>query len=264
MVSCDICDKEFKNTQGLRGHKTFVHRNGSPNNAQVTRVTTEQPVSLLEDRLQQIERVTGLCESDIDFSLSGSEPLTDRLTNITEQVTKLSDTVSKLCEEVELSKVAMEIESEEFNKRLADLLEAYNRQSVVIDKHRDTFNTNFDVMESRIGKVQKIVEDLSEGLNTVRTKLTTHGHDGLSLMPQLSNRLEQVGEQITGLQSGVARAQVLAVRKPTDDFERLELTNGSKHTFRVYKGKRGLSNPHRISIDPFLGDKYVDLAEPED
>jgi len=264
MVSCDICDKEFKNTQGLRGHKTFVHRNGSPNSDPVTQVASEQQVSLLEDRLQQIERVTGLCESDIDFSLSGSEPLTDRLTNITEQVTKLSDTVSKLCEEVELSKVAMEIESEEFNKRLADLLEAYNRQSVVIDKHRDTFNTNFDVMESRIGKVQKIVEDLSEGLNTVRTKLTTHGHDGLSLMPQLSNRLEQVGEQITGLQSGVARAQVLAVRKPTDDFERLELTNGSKHTFRVYKGKRGLSNPHRISIDPFLGDKYVDLAEPED
>ena len=25
MVACDICDKEFKNTQGLRGHKTFIH-----------------------------------------------------------------------------------------------------------------------------------------------------------------------------------------------------------------------------------------------
>jgi len=22
---CDICGKEFKNTQGLRGHKNFVH-----------------------------------------------------------------------------------------------------------------------------------------------------------------------------------------------------------------------------------------------
>ena len=96
MVSCDICDKEFKNTQGLRGHKTFVHRNGSPNSAPVTRVASEQPVNLLEDRLQQIERVTGLRESDLDFSLSGSEPPTDKLTNILEQVTKLSDAVSKL------------------------------------------------------------------------------------------------------------------------------------------------------------------------
>jgi len=263
MVSCDICGKEFKNTQGLRGHKTFVHRNGSPNSAPVTRVASEQQVSLLEDRLQQLERVTGLRESDLDFSLSDTEPLTDRLSNITEQVTKLSDTVSKLSEKIELSKVTRDVESEEFSKRLTDLREAHNRQSAVINEHRDTFN-NFNVVVSRIGKVQKMVEDLDEGLNTVRTKLTTHGHDGLSLIPQVSSRLEQVGEQIAVLQAGVSRAQTLAVRKPTDDFERLELANGSKHTFRVYGGKRGLSNPHRISIDPFLGDKYVDLAEPED
>ena len=109
-----------------------------------------------------------------------------------------------------------------------------------------------------------MVEDLDEGLNTIRTKLTTHGHDGLSSIPKLSSRLEQVGEQIAGLQAGVARVQTLSVRKTTDDFERLELANGSNHTFRVYRGKRGLSNLHRISIDPFLGDKYVDLAEPED
>jgi len=179
-------------------------------------------------------------------------------------VTKLSDTVSKLSEEVELSKVTRDVESEEFSKRLTDLREAHNRQSAVINEHRDTFNNNFNVVVSRIGKVQKMVEDLDEGLNTVRTKLTTHGHDGLRLIPQLNSRLEQVGEQIAGLQAGVARAQTLSVRKPTDDFERLELANGSNHTFRVYRSKRGLSNPHRISIDPFLGDKYVDLAEPED
>jgi transposase InsO family protein len=25
MISCDICGKEFKNTQGLRGHMNFIH-----------------------------------------------------------------------------------------------------------------------------------------------------------------------------------------------------------------------------------------------
>ena len=261
MVTCELCGRQFKNTQGLRGHKNFVHADtiGS-----VGHSVAQQQVSLLEDRLQQLERVTGLRESDLDFSLSDTEPLTDRLTNITEQVTKLSDTVSKLSEEVELSKVTRDVESEEFSKRLTDLREAHNRQSAVINEHRDTFNNNFNVVVSRIGKVQKMVEDLDEGLNTIRTKLTTHGHDGLSIVPQLSSRLEQVGEQIAGLQAVVARAQTLSVRKPTDDFERLELANKSNHTFRVYRGKRGLSNPHRISIDPFLGDKYVDLAEPED
>ena len=157
MVSCDICGKEVKNSQGLRGHKNFVHGITSSNTQQpVARLASEQQVSLLEDRLQQLERVTGLRESDLGFSLSDTEPLTDRLTNITEQVTKLSDTASKLSEEVELSKVTMEVESEEFNKRLTDLLEAHNRQSAVINKHRDTFNNNFNVVVSKIGRLRPI------------------------------------------------------------------------------------------------------------
>jgi chromosome segregation ATPase len=268
MVTCELCGKQVKTAQALRGHKTFIHGiTGSNTQQPVARLATEQQVSLLEDRLQQLERVTGLRESDLDFSLSDTEPLTDRLTNITEQLTKLrdavsklSDIVSKLSEDVELAK-ADKVMVGELNHKLK---EAHNSLAGVVNNHCDVFNKNFEVHRSKIDKVQKLVEGLGEGLNEIRTKLTTHGHDGLSLIPHLSSRLQQVGEEIAGLQAGVARAQALAVRKPTDDFERLELANGSKHTFRVYKGKRGLSNPHRVSIDPFLGDKYVDLAEPED
>jgi chromosome segregation ATPase len=267
MVTCELCGKQVKTAQALRGHKTFIHGiTGSNTQQPVARLATEQQVSLLEDRLQQLERVTGLRESDLDFSLSDTEPLTDRLTNITEQVTtlrdavsKLSDIVSKLSEDVELAK-ADKVMVGELNHKLK---EAHNSLAGVVNNHCDAFNKNFEVHRSKIDKVQKLVEGLGEGLNEIRTKLTTHGHDGLSLIPQLSSRLQQVGEEIAGLQAGVAKAQALAVRKPTDDFERLELANGSKHTFRVYKGKRGLSKPHRVSIDLFLGDKYVDLAEPE-
>lgn len=267
MVQCDLCGKEVKNTQGLRGHKTFVHGiTGSNTQQAVARLASEQRVRLLEDRLQQLERVTGLRKSDLDFSLSDTEPLTDRLTSITGHVTKLSDAVSKLSdivsklsEDVELAK-ADKVMVGELNHKLK---EAHNSLAGVVNNYGDVFNKNFEVHRSKIDKVQKLVEGLGEGLNEIRTKLTTHGHDSLSLIPQLSSRLEQVGEQIARLQAGVARAQALAVRKPTDDFERLELANGSKHTFRVYKGKRGLSNPHRVSIDPLFGDKYVDLAEPE-
>jgi len=267
-VICEICEKEFKNTQGLRGHKTFVHGiTGSNTQQSVARLASEQQVRLLEDRLQQLERVTGLRESDLDFSLSDTEPLTDRLTNIIEHVTKLSDAVSKLSDIV--SKLSEDVEPAKADKVMVGelnhkLKEAHNSLAGVVNNHRDVFNKNFEVHRSMIDKVQKLVEGLGEGLNEIRTKLNTHGHDGLSLIPQLTSGLQKVGEEIAGLQTGVAKAQALAVRKPTDDFERLELANGSKHTFRVYKGKRGLSNPHRISIDPFLGDKYVDLAEPGD
>jgi hypothetical protein len=49
MVSCEICGKEFKNTQGLRGHKTFVH--GQTSNTEIaTGVTTGQRISKLEQQ----------------------------------------------------------------------------------------------------------------------------------------------------------------------------------------------------------------------
>ena len=105
MVSCDICGKEFKNTQGLRGHKHFVHSDtvsgvGQPGTQQAaeqllssnlgTRVATEQQVSKLEDRFQKLERVTGLRETEpadlLNDLLSNTEPLTNQLASITQQL----------------------------------------------------------------------------------------------------------------------------------------------------------------------------------
>jgi len=101
MVKCELCGKEVKTAQALRGHKTFIHGiTGSGTEQPVARVSTEQQVSKLEDRLQKLERVTGLRETEpgdlLNDLLSDTEPLTNKLINITEQVTKLSDTVSKL------------------------------------------------------------------------------------------------------------------------------------------------------------------------
>jgi len=46
MVFCDICGKEFKNTQGLRGHKNFVHSDtGSGIEQSVAQQATQQLLS---------------------------------------------------------------------------------------------------------------------------------------------------------------------------------------------------------------------------
>ncbi|MBU2008900.1 MAG: hypothetical protein KJ624_03475 [Chloroflexi bacterium] len=182
------------------------------------------------------------------------------MTKLTDAVSNLSDIVGKLSEDVELGKADTVTVSELTNR----LKEAHYGLSRVVNSHRDMFSHGIAALGSRIDKVQKMAEESGEGLSIARTKLAAHGHDGLSLIPQLNSRQQEMGEVIAGLREGVAKAQALAIRTPTDDFEKLELTNGSTHTFRVYKGKRGLSNPHRVSIDPFFGDKYVDLAEPED
>ena len=93
MVQCELCGKEFKNTQGLRGHKTFVHGITSSNKQPVAGVATEQELSKLECRLEQVEELTQL---DI-------ERLTEQLEQRTHQLTELSEQLKNLSQQVKLA-----------------------------------------------------------------------------------------------------------------------------------------------------------------
>lgn len=239
MVTCELCAKEFKNSQGLRGHKTFIHGiSGSRRpNTPVARLAGDPQTSRLEERLSKLEFVTGLRDADSDALLSDISPLTNKLSDTTEQLTKLSDRVSKLSDNVRLIDATNDAQREEFSKWLFDLQKNQNQQTALIKEHNDALSKNLTVLESRIDKVQKMVEDLVEGLSTVRTKLTTQQ----SQIEYLSN---------------VAR------RQPTGDTVTLGLTDGKEHVFRTYKSKLGLTHPHHK--DEFLGGEYwVDLSEPD-
>lgn len=239
MISCELCGKEFKNTQGLRGHKTFVHGiTGSKiPNTPVARLAGDPQTSRLEKRLSKLEFVTGLRDADSDALLSDISPLTNKLNYATEQLTKLSDRVSKLSDNVRLIDATNDAQREEFNKWLIDLQKTQNQQAALINEHRDTFNNKFTVLESRIDKVQKMFEDLGEGLSAVRTKLTTQ-------------------------QSQIEYLANVARRQPTGDIAELELNDKIKHYFRKYKSAVGLT--HSQYIEPNFGDKYwVDVSEPD-
>jgi len=114
MVTCELCGRQFKNTQGLRGHKTFIHGDGSPSNTSAAHAATEQQLSKLEDRLQNLERVTGLRESDLlDSPTDGQLPITEQLGQLTQQLSQLTQQlneqtqqVNKLSEDVEMTQVA--------------------------------------------------------------------------------------------------------------------------------------------------------------
>ena len=90
MVTCEICGKEFKNTQGLRGHKNFVHSNGSSTDS-TTQATAESQLSKLEQRLEKLEYITGLTEKNIlDDVLNNDKSLTEKIIDITEQLNYLT------------------------------------------------------------------------------------------------------------------------------------------------------------------------------
>lgn len=122
-VTCEICGKEFKNTQGLRGHKTFVHQMTTTHDPPA-RLATEQPVSRLrarlgltdsktepiteqlsniENRLNKLESITGVKELSVPDRLLGTDkPITEQLEQHTHQLTDLSNKITELSDQLKL------------------------------------------------------------------------------------------------------------------------------------------------------------------
>ena len=101
MVTCDICGKELKTNQGLRGHKNFIHSKSTKKKIAViaeepvsklelapsnTEPTPEERATKLEDRLQQLEQVTGLKACNFLNRLIDGAPLTEQLASTTRQL----------------------------------------------------------------------------------------------------------------------------------------------------------------------------------
>lgn len=76
-VRCEMCGREFKTTQGLRGHKTFVHQmtsSGKP----PPRLATDQQSSKLEERVEQLTSKLQLLDKRLSNLNIGVDKLADR------------------------------------------------------------------------------------------------------------------------------------------------------------------------------------------
>ncbi len=265
MVKCELCGKEVKTAQALRGHKTFIHGiTGSGTEQPVAQVSTKQQVSKLEDRLQKLERVTGLRETEpgdlLNDLLSDTEPLTYKLINITKQVTKLSDTVSKLSEEVELARVGkamVDADKAYHDNRLEELnqkfREAHNKLVAVVNSNGEQLKNAIDAFNSKFATTDRNFLETNKRLDKVEAQLVKD-QDAFKSIERTANSLKADIDDI----------RLRMLRKPTDSEATLRLTDGRDHRFREYRGPHGLRRPHKTATDWILGDKFVDLSEPED
>ena len=163
MVTCEICGKQVKTTQALRGHKYFVHSDtgsgiGQPVAQQAaqqplssnlgTRVTTEQRLSQLENRFARLEQVTGLCESELLDRLSDEwPPLTEQLSGLTQLLNEQADQLQQLTEHLELVEVHKTISDEqqaEFGRvahRVSELMGSNNELVSIVNKNAEMVKT---------------------------------------------------------------------------------------------------------------------------
>jgi len=276
-VKCDICGKEFKNTQGLRGHKNFVHSAtgsgiGHPVAQQTTqqqlssnlstRVTTEQRLSQLENRFARLEHVTGVRETDELEKLLGitDTPLTERVAQLSEQLSKLTEQLkSEYVSRETMETIAAELtgESELLHKEIAN---AYDMSAIAIRESRESCKNNFSKIEGQSTTTANELHELSKTVKHIQESVQSNR----ASINQLNTKLVTFEHTLSELENKVARVKHLTRRVPTGEIVSIQLSDKREHHFREYRTSEGLARPYRTKRDLILGDRWVDLAEPED
>lgn len=111
-IRCEICGKEFKTTQGRRGHMNFAHSdyNSDPEDS-VTRPAIEQQLTKLEDRVEKLASKVSILP-ELSNKLKKQDEILDRVEifiyrnrntfsgteykNILEEISKLKEQLKKL------------------------------------------------------------------------------------------------------------------------------------------------------------------------
>ena len=279
---CEICGKEFKNTQELRGHMTFVHGQAGINKILSDPAATEQPVSRLrarlgltpsnaqpttaqqvdklEDRLQNLERVTGLRESDLlDSPTDGQLPITEQLGQLTQQLNEQTQQVNKLSEDVEMTQVAKALSDkclaqlDKVTFQLESLKDAHNKLAAVANNNSEQLKKSTAMFEGKLGSDERDLHETNKRLDKVEAQLVKD-----------QDAFKSIEQSVNSLKADIVDMRRRALRRPTDNVITLRLTDGRDHRFKEYKSTQGLRKPHKTTTDWILGDKWVDLSEPED
>ncbi len=153
MVTSESCGREFKNTQGLRGHKTFVHNERSLSNTPATKTATVQLMSNLEDRLDKLEYVTGLREPSIlDKYLYDKDPLSIQLSEVAEQLSGLTQQMASFS-----SNASSNTEYREIEEQVTQLAQQLHEVST-------RFSPNYPVADA----ISQLEHELSNRAKNVR------------------------------------------------------------------------------------------------
>lgn len=178
MVQCKLCGKVLRTTQGLRGHKTFVHGIGSSGSTSATQAATKMPLSKLEKRLEQLEYATGLREASTpNKMLSNEKPLTEKLAEVTHQLSTYSKwfqpvktgagAISRL--EDELSNRAQNTRVNTIENRLTRLEERLGKTEENIIK---CIRSNKEADDNQIIMIAEAFDKLMGGISNIVDKLT--------------------------------------------------------------------------------------------
>ena len=212
MVTCELCGRQFKNTQGLRGHKTFFHGDGSSSSVSATQAITEMPLSKLEKRLEQLEYATGLREASIlDKTLNSEKPLTEKLAEVTKQLNSITQQLASLSSNTANS------EFRRMNEQISQLTHQLSIYSTWFQPVRTVAgtmsrleeelsnrarNTRVNTLENRLARLEEVQEKAEENImKCIRSNKEVNDIQISKVMEAISNVVDKLATSIKHLQN---------------------------------------------------------------
>ena len=139
MVKCELCGREFKTMQGLRGHKTFVH--GESKNPLILSVGS----SATQQRLEQVVERVALLEQQLSSRAEGDK-MPDNSEYLTVKDFEHQKMLAQLAADAEKREAKHQQALETINNQLKEALDPNHRKRcrggdcVVNQVHSQIFN----------------------------------------------------------------------------------------------------------------------------
>lgn len=270
MVTCNICKKQFKTTQGLRGHNFFVHPEIGSAEAPAAQLaeqslefslgptaTTQQRLSCLEQKLVMLEQSSGLGESGLgDTEL----PLTQQLAMTNQRVAEHAEQLAGLTQQQSQSSEQLGEVKEQLEHLGYGWRDAHKELANVVNHNSEVVNRSVSFIEDRENATEKRVKNLESLANRFEEQLQAK----TASENELSAKVDAAEQGLTRLEIELRKVRNLALRQPTGEVVSVQLKDGRDHRFKQYKSAEGLTRPCRHGLDLLVGKLWIDLAEPED
>jgi hypothetical protein len=239
-TECEICGKEFNTTQGLRGHKTFVH--GITKNKSDIRA---EPATDWQLRGQSKEPGNELIEQP-------RQP-TGQQENVTDQLELLRDANEEFRRGLGEQDDKIEYLREKLENSTDNLDDILKQGTELVDSRFSTIGVEIDAIKRQVTQQRQILGQLEEQSQVNKV-----------LEDQRKDQLDSVVKQLSNIQSELSRVRNLAIRQPSGEMLSDHIFGDSEHQHKAYRSPEGLTQPYRYSQDPVSGDRWIDLSEPED
>jgi hypothetical protein len=249
MEDCEICGKTFKDKRGLSGHMQLSH----PGN---------QPIASCElaQLKQQINALAAKLESSLGSAFSAKNTNTGGENMGDEFVTKKDLEIAKLKEELAAAKTGgvavAEVEGAVVTKkdleieRLRADVERANAKALEVPSV-DDFVEHCRGCTEHEKQLRRFIAQVMDSMSPDEVR---------AQMKRV--KIEEAPKSI--ILKGFGEASVGSDRQATGKVEKVYCSDGKKHSFRAYKSADGLAKPFVAVNDVFLGNTYVDLAQPLD